>query len=221
MFTTLAVGLVALTAFTADFERQVIERDSPETTSGIVYCQNSSKVTVEVTDPIKQTMTVEGKVMNIYYPQEQKAFRIKSENEFPLPVVQGIITALKGADEFAKNGYTLIRHEEKEEKTLYTYWEPPKKLRKLLGIVVLGIKKGRVVYTEARTPEGEVISKIFYKDFIKLGSSWLPSNIYSESYDSSSIAKEHIVYSNFKPHIPDRILNFSLPASIPVKEIKW
>ncbi|MDI6703448.1 MAG: outer-membrane lipoprotein carrier protein LolA [bacterium] len=220
MLTALVVGFVTLTAFTADFERHVIEGDFHETTSGTVYYQNSSKVTVEVNDPIEQMMIVDGKVMDIYYPQEGKVFRIKSKMGSPPPLVQGIITAIKGGDGLTEMGYTLAGNKKKED-ILYTYWEPPKKMKKFLGIIILGMKKGRVVYTEARTPEGEVVSKSFYQDYIKFGNIWLPSDIYSESYRDSNITKEHIVYKNFTPHIPKRVLNFSLPTSIHVKEIKW
>jgi len=220
MFTALVAGCVALSTFTANFEREVVERGSTETTSGRVYYQAPSKVTVEVNNPIKQMIVVDGKVMNIYYPQEEKVFRIKSKIDSPLPLVQGILAALKSADGLAEMGYTLSRHK-KEGETLYTYWEPPKKLKKLLGTIVLGMKKGRTVYIEARDLEGKVVSKSLYRDYIKFGNTWLPSDIYSESYSDSTITKEHIVYSNFASHIPERILNFTLPSSIPVKEIRW
>lgn len=120
-------------------------------------------------------------------------------------------------------GYTLVKHEKKGD-TIYTYWKPLSKHKKILGIFILGTAlKNKIVSAEAQKPDGKVAVKSVYQKHIKFGEKYIPMEVSTEYYDKSDIKKEHIIFSDakFNPTLPDRILNFKIPDSIPVKEVKF
>jgi hypothetical protein len=212
-----------LNTFSAQIERTLVEHNKEEIVKGIIYYQAPQEVFIEVDTPLEQIMAITDKVMLIYYPNAKKAFRIKSKNPIPPPFIQTIIGAMKEDYGLIKVGYTFIKHEKKGD-TLYTYWEPPSKQKKFLGIFILGTLSNKLVYAEAQTPDGTPAVKSFYRKHLKFGDSYIPLDISSEYYDKSEIMRgEHIIFSDvkFNPVIPDRILNFKIPDGIPVKEVEW
>jgi len=211
-----------LNTFAAQIERILVERNKEEIVRGIIYYQTPQKIFIEVDTPIEQVMSIADKVMLIYYPNAKKAFRIKSKNPIPLPFIQTIIGAMKEDYGLIKQEYTFIKHEKKGD-TIYTYWEPPSKQKKRLGIFILGTLSNKLVYAEAQTPDGTQAVKSFYRKHLKFGDSYIPLDISSEYYDKSEVTREHIIFSNvkFNPVIPDRILNFKIPDGIPTKEVEW
>jgi len=223
----LVVGPVALGFQTPDtvsleFERKVIQGDSTEFAKGTVYYQAPQKVFIEVQDPISQIMIIDGEVMLIYYPIEKKAFRIKAKGPIPIPFVQSILSVMKDDCGLTEMGYTLVKHEI-ERDALYTHWAPPRKLKKHLGKFILGTKNGLLIYAEARKPDGKTAAKSFYKKHTKLAGKYFPLEVRSEIYDGSNRTEEYVAYSDVKLNIslPDRIVNFKLPDSIPVRETEW
>jgi outer membrane lipoprotein-sorting protein len=204
------------------FERKVVQRDYTEVVKGIAYYKAPQKVFIEVQDPVKQIMFVDGDVMLIYYPVEKKAFRIKAKGAIPMPFVQGILSVMKDDYGLTEMGYKLARHEKKGD-TLYTYWDPPKDLEKNLGEFVLGTVDGVLVYAEARKTKKEATAKSFYSKHIEMSGKHFPMEVRSEIVDGSSLIEEFVSYSDVKFNIPlpDEATDFTIPDSIPVKEVEW
>jgi outer membrane lipoprotein-sorting protein len=211
-----------LNTFSAQVERTLVEHNKEEIVKGIIYYQAPNNVVVEVHTPLEQIMAITDKVMLIYYPNAKKAFRIKSKNPIPPPFIQTIIGAMKEDYGLIKQGYTFIKHEKKGD-TLYTYWEPPSKQKKNLGVFILGTLSNKLVYAEAQIPDGTPAVKSFYQKHLQFGDSYIPLDISSEYYNESDIMREHIIFSDvkFNPVIPDHILEFKIPDGIPVKEVEW
>ena len=205
-----------------NFEREFIQGDSIETTKGIAYYQAPQRLFIEVDEPLSQIMLIDGAEMTIYYPVEKKAFRIMAKGPIPLPFIQTILSVMKDDYGLTEMGYTLAKHEIKDS-TLYTHWDPPRKLKKRLGKFILGTTDGLLVYAEARTPKGKAAAKSFYKKHMELGGKHFPLEVRSEIYEGRKRTEEHVVYSDVKLNIPlpDRVISFQLPQSIPVKEIEW
>lgn len=204
------------------FVRKVVQSDSTEVVKGIAYYQASEKVFIEVQGPISQIMIIDGGVMLIYYPVEKKAFRMKAKGPIPMPFVQAILSVMKDDYGLTEMGYTLAKHETKGD-TLYTYWDPPRKLKKHLGKFILGTANSLLVYAEARNPKGKTVAKSFYRKHTELAGKYFPLEVRSEIYDGSNRTEEYVVYSDVKFNIPlpDRVVNFKLPDSIDVKEVEW
>lgn len=219
---SVAYGTEKLDTISLKFERKVVQDDSTEIVKGIAYYQAPLKVFIEVNEPVKQIMVVDGEVMLIYYPVEQKAFRIKAKGLIPMPFIQNILSIMKDDYGLTETGYTLTKHERKGD-TLYTYWTPPRKLKKYLGKFILGTADGVLVYAEAKNPKGKTAAKSFYKKHIELAGKQFPLEVRSEIFGGPKRTEEFVTYSEveFNISLPDRVTSFKLPDSVPVDEVEW
>lgn len=209
-------------AISGKFEREVEDSHSNQITKGEFFYEGPKKMTIKVSEPVNQLMFIFGNIMTIYYPGENRAFRISAKHPIALPFAQLFAGALNEDYGLGEMGYTLTKHEIKGD-TLYTYWDPQPKYKKLLGIFILGETENRIVYTEAKTPDGKPKAKSFYAKHIRYGNSYLPTEIYSEYYDKSEITKEHLRFDGFKLEIvtPEWIQKFELPDSVRLTEVEW
>ncbi|MGB9595140.1 MAG: LolA family protein [Candidatus Poribacteria bacterium] len=205
-----------------NFERKIVKEDSTEIVKGISYYKSPQKLYIEVQHPLKQIMAIENNVLTIYYPIEKKAFRIKSKGPIQMPFIQSILSAMKEDYGLSDVGYTLTKSEMRG-KILYTYWEPPKKYKKQMGKFIIGVENGLLSCSEALDPKGKTVIKSFYKKHIEINGKYFPLEVQSEITDGSIQIKEYIIYSNVKINIPlpQEVINFSIPNSVPVKEIEW
>ena len=208
-----------------DFTRELTEGDKKETTTGTLhYDVKQARVVIEVTEPLKQIMVVQDKVLVIYYPVEKQAFRFIAKGRIPLPFVESIIQSTQAEHGLTAVGYSLDRHEIADD-VLYTYWTPPKKVKDKLGTVILGSRDGKLISAEAKTSDGKLNAKSFYRKHTKLGDSHIPMEITSSLYGPKSevLERERVVYSNpqLNPQPPVPILQFEIPKSVKVKEIEW
>ncbi len=77
-----------------NFERKVVQSNSSETIKGVAYYK-SNRLFIEVKEPIRQIMIIEKNILNIYYPKDNKAFRIKSKKPFAMPFINSIMTIMR------------------------------------------------------------------------------------------------------------------------------
>ena len=204
------------------FERKIIVENSTEIVKGISYYKAPQKLYIEVQHPLKQIMVIENNITTIYYPIERKAFRIKSKGPVQMPFIQSILSAMKDDYGLSDIGYTLTRSEKKGN-TLYTYWDPPKEYKKQMGKLILGIENGLLNYSEALNPKGKTVIKSFYKKHMEFNGKFFPLEIQSEITESSKKTNEYVIYSDVKFNIslPQEVISFSIPNSVPIKEIEW
>ncbi len=225
LFFTQALDAAPLKTLSLDFTRELTEKDKTEHIAGTLhYDVKAARVVVEVAKPVKQIMVVKGKVLEIYYPVEKQAFRFISEGRVPLPFVESIIQTTQAEYGLTAIGYTLDKHDV-VEKVLYTYWQPPEKAKDSLGVVILGMRDDRLISAEVKNPEGYIIGRSRYQHHSKIGINYIPMEVTSSTYDAKSEVLQHekIAYSSpqVNVEIPNPILNFTIPESVEVKEIKW
>ena len=147
-----ALHAAPLKTLSLDFKRELTENDKTERTAGTLhYDAEAARVIVEVTEPLKQIMIVKGKVVEIYYPVENQAFRFTFEGRIPLPFVESILQSTQAEYGLTTIGYSLDRHEIVDD-VLYTYWTPPEKAKDKLGTVILGSRDDRLISAEVKTP---------------------------------------------------------------------
>ncbi len=214
-----------LKTLSLDFTRELTENNETEHIAGTLHCDvKASRVVVEVNRPLKQIMVVRDNVLEIYYPVEKQAFRFTSEGRVPLPFVESIIQSTQAEYGLTAIGYTLGKHDIMDE-TLYTYWAPPKKAKDKLGSVILGMRDDRLISAEIKNPKGHIIARSHYQQHSKIGANYIPMTVISSTYDEKSEIhqREHISYSNPQVNAdpPNAMLNFTVPESVEVKEIKW
>ena len=214
-----------LKTLSLDFTRELTENNKTEHIAGTLhYDVKASRVVVEVTEPIKQIMIAKGNILEIYYPEQKQAFRFISEGQIPLPLIETIIQSTQAEYGLTALGYTLDKHDVIDE-VLYTYWAPPEKAKDKLGAVILGIHKDQLISTEVKSPDGYIIARTLYQNHSEIGVNYIPMKVTSSTYGEKSevLQREQIVYSNPQVNVepPNRILNFTIPESVEVKETKW
>lgn len=228
LFIFLSVGKLhaaLLKTLSLDFTRELTENNKTEHITGTLhYDVKAARVVVEVTEPLKQIMVVADKVLEIYYPIEKQAFRFRSEGRVPLPFVESILQSTQAEYGLTAIGYTLNKHDVVDG-VLYTYWTPPKKAKDELGPIILGMHDDRLISAEVKNPKGHIIGRSRYEDHSKIGTSYIPMTITSSMYGEKSevFQLEKVVYSNpqVNAETSNPMLNFTIPESVEVKEIKW
>ena len=208
-----------------DFKRELTEKGKTGTMAGMLHYEvQGARVVVEITQPLKQIMIVKNKVLEIYYPVEKQAFRFTSEERIPLPFVETIIQSTQAEYGLTAIGYTLDKHDVVDE-VLYTYWAPPKEAKDKLGPVILGMREDRLISAEVKNPKGHIIARSRYEDHSRIGANYIPMTIISSMYGEGSEVLQHekVVYSNPQVNTEraNTLLNFTIPESVEVKEIKW
>lgn len=224
IFSTQTLHAAQLKTLSLDFKRELTENNKTEHISGTLhYDVKELYIVVEIVEPIKQIMVVKDNTLEIYYPIEKQAFRFISEGQIPLPLVESIIQATQAEYGLTKLlGYTLDKHDLVDE-ILYTYWNPPEKAKDKLGQIILGIHNDRLVSAEVKNLEGNLVARTLYQNHKKIGANFIPMKVLSSTFSAKSEVLEHqqIEYSNPKINTQPEILNFKIPASITVKEMKW
>ena len=216
---------VPLKTLSLDFTRELTENDKTEHIAGTLhYDARATRVVVEVTEPLKQIMVVKDKVLEIYYPAEKQAFRFISEGRIPLPFVESIVQSTQAEHGLTAIGYSLKNHDIVDE-ILYSYWSPPKKAKDKLGTIILGMQDDRLISAEVKNPKGHIVARSRYQNHKKAGMNYIPMMVTSSTYgDKSEVLQyEQVIYSNLQVNADPQnpILNFTIPESVEVKEIKW
>ena len=226
LFLTHVLHAAPLKNLSLDFTRELTENEKTERIVGTLhYDIKTMRVAVEITQPVKQIMVAKDNILEIYYPVEKQAFRFISKGPVPLPLVESILQATQAVYGLtALMGYTLDKHDVVDG-VIYTYWTPPEKEKDKLGIIILGERDNRLVSAEVKNPEGHLIAKTLYQNHSKIGISYIPMKVIFSAYGTKSevLRSEKIVYSNPQANVdpPNPMLNFTIPESIEVQEIKW
>ena len=226
LFLTHMLYAAPLKTLSLDFTRELTENEKTERIVGILHYDVAKwRVAIEVTQPVKQIMVAKDNILEIYYPAEKQAFRFISKGPVPLPLVESILQATQAVYGLtALMGYTLDRHDVVDG-TIYTYWNPPEKEKDKLGIIMLGKRDDKLISAEVKNPEGNLIAKTLYQAHTKIGTSYIPMQVIFRAYGEKSevLRYEKIVYSNPQANVdpPNPMLNFTIPESVKVEEIKW
>ncbi len=225
LFSVDALYAAPLKTLSLDFTRELTENGKTDHIAGTLhYDVKAARVVVEVTEPLNQIMVVKDTVLEIYYPVEKQAFRFISEGRIPLPFVESIIQSTQVEHGLTAVGYALEKHDI-VDKVLYTYWTPPKKAKDELGTIILGMQDDKLISAEVKNPKGHIIARSHYQNHSKIGLNYIPMKVTSSAYGEKSevLRYEEIDYSNPQVNLetPNPILNFTIPESVEVKEIKW
>ena len=85
--------------------------------------------------------------------------------------------------------------------------------------------KDRLISAEVKNPSGYIVAKTLYQNHSKIGVNYIPMKVTSKTYGGKSEVLQHekIAYKNPQANAetPNPILNFTIPESVEVKEIKW
>ncbi len=205
-----------------EFTRTVTRNTTQEVVKGSIYYQSPGKTVIIVHDPISQWMVFQPDGLLIYYPNERQAFRFRSKSPFALPFFEAFVGIVKDDFGLSEAGFTLSRSEVRDA-MLLTYWKPPKRVKGVLGHVIIGLAEDRLVLMEMRDAEGKTLAKTTYSKHIQYGETFFPLEVVSVQYQKNNSIVEKVVYTNpqFNAVLPGEVVSFAIPMDVEVKEVKW
>jgi hypothetical protein len=225
------------------FERTVTRKASAEMAKGVIYFQSPNLVVLHVDSsafaslpakqdeesdlgsllaPLNQWMRFKDSSMLIHYPDEAKAFDVRSRYPFALPFFQAFVGIVREDIGLEAAGFVLDRSEERGE-TLVTHWLPPKEARKELSEVRLSLVDNCLSAAEMRNGKGKTLTRTVYGDYEQFGEDWFPMSVASFQYADRETIEEQVVYSEpeFGIELPDSIVDYELPAGTDLKTVIW
>jgi hypothetical protein len=206
----------------ADFERTATSGGTAERTAGSIFFRSSGLIVVKVSDPVGQTVVLEGASMVVYYPVSGTAFRFTGGRPLSLPFAHVFLGAAAGDLGLAATGVALGRHEMNGD-TLLTYWSPPDHASEAVGEILLGHTQNRLVSVETRSPEGESVERVVCGGHVEHEGAFYPTEITIRSSEKGHIVSEAVEYSGlrFDVRLAQGIEGFPLPDSVKVQEVEW
>jgi hypothetical protein len=209
-----------------DFTRKTLSVDGQESIKGTLYFQAPEDVTIRVTSPVLQWSIFESRNLLIYYPLEKQAFRFISRNRLLIPFAQSFIGLVREDFGLADAGFHL-KENRKRADILITVWRPPRALRSYIGEAHIGMQKGQrtvhPLFLEVYAPQGELLTRVTYLDYIEDVQPSFPGRILIHQVDGKSETREEIRYFNHRINesLPREVSGFVLPEDVPVEELKW
>lgn len=87
------------------------------------------------------------------------------------------------------------------------------------------MKNDKLISAEVKNPQGYLVARTLYQSHRKIGIHHIPMKVTAQTYGEKSevLRDEKIIYNNPHANAEKRnpILNFTIPKSVEVKEIKW
>lgn len=205
-----------------DMKRTVINKGKAEVVKGAIFYQPPDEILLHITEPVNQWMKFKDKSLLIYYPEEKQGFRIQADVPFSLPFFQAFLGVMNEGLGLTEMGFTLDRNEIRAD-TLTTYWLPPKKAKRVLGPILIGLVNDRLVFMEMRNNKGKSIGRVSYVDYKKVGEIWLPLTVSAVRFQGKDTTYETVIYSNprLNMNLPKEVTDFNMPEGVEVKEVRW
>jgi len=206
----------------ANFERNIRSTHSNEHISGNFF-YNGVKTFVHIVKPVNQWVVLDGISTLFYYPDEQKALRIRSKSCSQLAFLQSFLGGTKQV-QAADNGFFLESTQKKHD-TLYSVWSiKAKKIKRGYPCKIISVYiKDMPLYIEAYDKDKALISKTVYNDCLVNKGQYYPMTITMSTYGTSDADNETVHFSNavFEVATPEEVAHFVLPEHVVVKEYKW
>ncbi|MBN2357698.1 hypothetical protein JXO59_16415 [candidate division KSB1 bacterium] len=206
---------------TVDFTKISTRHVETDTVRGKI-CYQDGKITLKVVDPLQQWMVLHDIQTLIYYPQESRAIRIISENTASLPFFQSFLSLGQDYNNLEKLGFVINKTESRGD-TLISYWSPAKTKKGQGGQFILKVGKNRLYVSEFKDFHRNLFYRTVYDDFFVFGRNNIPLRMTSHYKSDRDTRTEMILFENpvINQTLPDEFLQFDIPASTEIKEIKW
>jgi outer membrane lipoprotein-sorting protein len=203
------------------FHRTFTGHSGADTTAGEFYYLGPGKMHIEVNYPLRQTMVIEANVTTIYYPVARTAFRLESDNPAILPLVPGLMAAIRPDYGLTGLGFQLSSQNMRGD-TVIAIWSHAK-ARKKIGTFTVAESKDRLAYTLYLSPDSLTRNKTNFSNYVEVGYIFFPTQIASVIQSPAGKAVETVVLSGLKVNleIPLQIASFKIPENVTVTKRKW
>lgn len=113
-----------------------------------------------------------------------------------------------------ENSFYTLEKVEREDDQVLTSWMPDKRLSKAFGKIIVSKKDGKLYGIAFYTPEGELVKKQLFKNFIKASGVEFPAEITEFIYKTTGRELKLSTYKNLKINElkQDAFYNFPVPG---------
>jgi outer membrane lipoprotein-sorting protein len=212
---------VPFSTISGHFELYRTSEIAEDSTTGDFYFLAPDRMLIKVTFPLCQFLFIEKTVTSIYYPDDNRAFRLESEKPPLLPIVPGLLAALRSDNGIAEFGFK-IKSQKMKADTIITQWFHPK-LKNKVGYYEIAEINRRLAWTNYEMPKNDIRLLTHFQDYHKIANINFPHEISSKLWNHDGFTYEQVVFSNIKPdaEISDEIQNFRIPDDVPIEYKKW
>lgn len=204
-----------------EFVRISTVASESDTVMGNFWFFDKHRIILNVDHPLDQRMEIDGKVILIYYPGDKRAFRITCETPVLLPIVPGLVAALKPDGGLGGLGYEMWGYRSSAD-TVYSFWKHPS-LQDDSNRCELAHVDHSLVQVRLDMPEKQHETVIEYSDFVLVRDVRFPTSIFNRNVDGKTITTEWVYLGALEAdlEIPDSIRQFRIPPEIEIEERKW
>lgn len=217
---TPAMG-TAFNSCSVDFVKIARSGSALDTVKGSIFAAKL-QIMVKVHSPRIQFMKIDSNSMLIYNPDERTALQMPRNNPVSLPFFQVLMTFLEG-NTFPFQITCKAGAAVKKGDSLFIDWIPDGKKASFPGRFKTVYFQDRPAKIEAFEKKGKLLYRMeFSNDTLILGKN-IPLQVITKSFQGRDTVYESVKFKNIavdKP-FPDEILNFKLPAEVPIKVIEW
>lgn len=194
----------------------------PEIVKGNIYYSAEGKIYLEVTLPVSQLITLTGTQMNIYYPNERKAFVFESKNPLLLPFASVFLSSIKESMGLPELGFRASSVTQKSD-TILSTWMPPAAGKAVVGRIELAEHSGAVVRTESYNPKGQLATRSVFKNYVPIRQGRVPLEVYSGWQTSKGWTRENLEFANPTPieALPKHLNGFVIPSDVVPRKVQW
>jgi len=183
------------------------------TVGKLYYDKNIKQIVYDVSFPEKeiwvQRDTVLYKIVNSKIIGKQ---RIPAGIEFSIYnlVLNGTLN-----DYGLKKTKFTLRKVEKSDNNVISTWEPPQELKKYFGDILLSNVDQKLNGIVFKNTAGEVVSRQFFRNYIKVNGLSFPQEIYRENYINGQKDIELTTFTNIVVNdlSGENIYDFKIPAN--------
>ena len=211
--------------YNISFERSVVENDMiMDSYSGNLF-SNNEFVFVDISSPIKQNFIIRDNNTILFYPEENKAITLKSNTISILPFFYTLKAFSVEDFGLSEKGYILdSTHFFSDEKTITSYWTPPKELQENIYKLELLIEQNNIVDVKYLNKDGVLVSSIQFLKIKEYNKILLPSEIIFTGKNSiGGLITETIIFNKIiiNAPLPKEVIEFKLPDNIEIEEVEW
>lgn len=216
-------------SFTRVFENPV-RRDS---VAGDFFFFQPKTIYLGIEHPVRQIMVVDNEknITKMYYPKKKRAFILRGSRPAELPIVSGVLAAIKPDYGLSGMGFEIYDQEAASD-TLLTYWRRSEKERKKRGNgegpaqeFVLAHHGSRLTRAVLTLPSTDGTATTRFSDHVREseGTHAIPTVIETKTVNTAGQAVEKIIFRNLEvdPTIPPSVENFKIPNDATVERKEW
>lgn len=226
VFCSLATRLAAqepnapFSTVSGHFELYRTSGNAVDSTTGDFYYFGPEKMLINVRQPLDQFLLIEKTVISIYYPDDHRAFRLESEKPPLLPIVPGLLAALRSDNGIAEYGFK-VKSQKMKADTIITRWFHPK-LKKVGHYDIAEIDR-RLAWTNYEMPKSDMRLFTYFQDYQVIDGINFPHRISSKLWNKEGLTLEEVAFSKIIPdaEFSDKIQNFRIPDDVPIEYKKW